>query len=120
MSKIETKGSTSVFEDFQNKRAQMATDFDRFDNDCTTMSIFENLIGISEQCPIHLNNTLTQAFALLQEKNPHHNYIKTLATFSEMLLILSTYDDFLHREYNRLYNNYEAFENFRLSRNGRN
>lgn len=113
MQKIETMERTSVFEEFQNTRAQFSKDFNQFDNDCTTMSIYENLIGIAEQCPIKLNNTLTQAFALLQEKHPHENYIKTLATFSEMLLILSSYDDFIHTEYERFYESYLAFEKFR-------
>jgi hypothetical protein len=120
MSKIETMERTSVFEEFQNTRAQFYKDFNQFDNDCTTMSIYENLIGISEQCPIKLNNVLTQAFALLQEKNPNKNYIKTLATFSEMLLILSSYDDFIHTEYERFYKSYLAFQKFRAIRNGRN
>lgn len=120
MLKTETMERPSVFEDFQNKRAQVAQDFNQFENDLTTMSIYENLLGISEQCPIRLNNTLTQAFALLQEKHPHENYIKTLATFTEMLLILSTFDEFIHKEYDRFCAANEAFDRFREIRNGRN
>lgn len=119
MQKIETMERTSMIEDFQNARTRSIDDFDQFDNDCTTMSIYENLIGISEQCPIKLNNTLTQAFALLQEKHPQENYIKTLATFTEMLLILSTFDDFIHREYERFNDSYEAFQAFKKIRNAR-
>lgn len=119
MQKTETMEKTSSYDVFLNKAKNSMDDFSQFDNDCTTMSIYENLIGISEQCPILLNNTLTQAFALLQEKCPHQNHIKTLATFTEMLLILSTYNDFIHSEYSRFYRAYEAFENFRSIQNAR-
>ncbi|MCG9792479.1 hypothetical protein [Flavobacterium algicola] len=116
MQKTETNG---VYSSEETRREELKNDFNQFENDCMTLSIFENLIGISEQCPVKLNNTLTQAFALLQAKQPNENHIKSLAVFTEMLLILSTYDDFIHREVDRYTEAYEAFNKFRDLRNGR-
>lgn len=119
MQKTEKLNGENSFNAFLNQNLRSVDDFDQFDNDCMTMSIYENLIEISEQCPIALNNALTQSFALLQEKYPTVNYIKTLATFTKMLLILSTYDDFIHKEYEKFSNTYNAYLEFQSAKNGR-
>jgi hypothetical protein len=116
MSKTETMGN---FSNEETRREEFKNNFDQLDNDLITLSIYENLIGISEQCPVQLNNTLTQAFALLQEKQPNINHIKSLAVFTEMLLILSTYNDFIHREVDRFTITYNAYSKLRELQNAR-
>lgn len=116
MQNTETMGE---FSSEETRKSELKKNFDQFDNDCMTLSIFENLISVSEQCPVRLNNTLTQAFALLQEKEPNKNHIKSLAVFTEMLLILSTYDEFIHKEVDRFTEASEAFIKFRNLQYGR-
>lgn len=116
MSKTETMGNFSTEE---TRRAEFKRSFNQFENDCITLSIFENLSGIADQCPVQLNNTLTQAFALLQEKQPDVNHIKSLAVFTEMLLVLSTNSDFIQREVDRFTETYEAYAKLRELQYGR-
>lgn len=118
MQKTEKTGTDSMVEVFYQVKKGTLTDFDEFDKDCARMAIYEQLMGVSVYCPVKLNNTLTQAFVLLQEKNPSENYINTLAVFTEMLLILSTNSEFISEEYSKLSNAFEAFEAYRKIKNG--
>lgn len=120
MTKTETMENASMNEVFRNALPERFNfNGEQFSKDCTTMDIYDQLIGISDKCPVKLNYSLTQAFALLQEKNPNENYIKTLAVFTEMLLVLQLHREFIISEHEKFYAVYEAYESFNNMRNAR-
>lgn len=118
MTKTETMENASMNEVFRNAVPERFNfNQEQFSNDCTTMDIYHQLIGISDNCPVKLNYSLTQAFALLQEKNPQENYIKTLAVFMEMLLVLQVHRDFIISEHDKFCTVYDAYEEFNKKTN---
>jgi len=110
MQKTENNGNGHVYDSFRKIFPEQEFNYDQFNRSASLMGFYQQVLDLSDYCPIKLNYDLTEAFALLQEKNTSENYIRTLATFNRMLIFLHLNHDFIESEFNKMNELYNAYK----------
>jgi len=109
MQKTENNGNDHIYDSFRKIFPEKELNYEQFNRSCSLMSFYEQVLELSDYCPIKLNYDLTEAFTLLQEKNKSENYIRTLATFNRILICLHLNKEFIENEFNKMSDLYNAY-----------